>query len=125
MSILYKTDVRFPDSILVRNFTGVVEVDDIIRSWEYLLGSDLLRENIIGVINDLSDCELRMNISAFQTLIAFLKENDRLKKIKLAVVSSNPKIVVFPALGEQKEHNLRIKPFTTIEAAEYWITDQE
>lgn len=121
MSIVYVKHDLYPESILIRNFIGKVDVDAIIDSWEYLKQNKLIDKKIKGVINNLTGCELIMNMESFKTLIAYLKKEDYIKKIKLAVISDNPKTMVFPFLGENQESELKIKPFSTMEAAVNWI----
>ncbi len=121
MSIVYIKHDLYPESILIRNFIGQVNVNDIINSWEYLNQNKLIDKKIKGVINNLSGCELIMDMESFKTLITYLKKEDSIKKIKLAVISDNPETMVFPFLGENQESELKIKPFSTMEAAVNWI----
>ena len=121
MSILYRKHEIFPESILIRDFEDCVTVDEIIASWEYLLSNSLLSNITKGVINNLTGCNLQMNIESFKRLIAYLRSQEIFKSIKLAVVCDNPQIIVFPTLGEVKITDLNIKPFTTVEAAVDWI----
>ena len=121
MSIVYENHSLYPESILIRNFIGKVGVDEIIDSWEYLIENNLIKETTRGVINNISVCNLVLDMGSFETLITYLKKKDYLKKIKLAVICNNPKTIIFPVLGESMESDLKIKPFSTVEAAVHWI----
>ncbi|MBS2097609.1 hypothetical protein [Carboxylicivirga linearis] len=123
MSILYKKHSDFPDAILIRDFKNSVDVNEIINSWENLKENDLLTDKLKGVINNLLDCDLNMNMDSFKMLMGYLKQNECFYKIKLAVICNKPKIVVYPTLGEEKEGALKIKPFSTIDAAVEWIIE--
>ncbi len=123
MSILYKNHPQYPDFILIRNFTGKITVNEIIDSWDFLLNQQLLTDKTKGVINNLTKSELDMNIESFSTLINYLKKNDNLKRLKLAVICDTPGTTVFPMLGELRVKELNIKPFSTEEAAISWIMD--
>ena len=123
MSIYYRNHEEYPELILIRDFTGKVGVEDIIESWEYIVSNDLIKDTTIGVINNLSGCELQMDMDGFKTLMVFLRKQEYLKRIKLAVLCDTPDIIVFPALAEKKEHELRIKPFSTMDAAESWLLE--
>ena len=46
MSFNYRRHYIHPDSILIRDFVEAVNVNEIIASWEYLLGNDLLDDKI-------------------------------------------------------------------------------
>jgi hypothetical protein len=122
MSIEYVKHNLYPESILIRNFIGKVDVNNIIDSWEYLNKNKLIDKNIKGIINNLTGCELIMDMESFKILIAYMKKEDYIKKIKLAVISNNPETIVFPFLGENQESGLKIKPFSTMEAAVDWIS---
>ena len=121
MNIRYEKHDLYPEAILVRNFIGVVGVKEIIESWTFLIENNLVTESLKGVINNLNGCDLSMNMESFKTLITFMKEQDCLKRIKLAVICDNPKTIVFPLLGQTEENELNIRPFSSIEAAVHWI----
>lgn len=121
MSIEYIKHYLHPEKILIRNFIGKVDVNNIIYSWEYLHKNKLIDKNIKGIINNLTGCELIMDMESYKILIAYLKKEDSIKKIKLAVISDIPETIIFPFLGENQESELKIKPFSTMEAAVDWI----
>lgn len=121
MGIKHKKNELYPDSILVRDFIGEVSVKEIIESWEYLIENQLIQDTTKGVINNLQGCDLCMDMDSFQILISFLKKHEHLTRIKLAVICDKPENIVFPALGERKEPELHIKPFSTMDAAVDWI----
>lgn len=121
MPINYSLNSHYPESILIRKFEGQVELRDILNSWNYMMKNNLLTNRVIGIINDLRDCELKMNMDNFELLINFLKSNSRFTSIKLAVISNNPEVVKFPSFAEKFVPELSIKPFTTEEAAVHWI----
>ena len=124
MGISYRKHHLYPESILVRDFTGKVGVQDIIKSWDYIIEHKLIEDTTKGVINNLSACDLQMNLESFDTLIAYLKEQKQLSSLKLAVICDNPRTIVFPTLGEAKERSLQIKPFSTMEAARNWVLNE-
>ena len=121
MSIFYRKHELYPESILIRDFADKVSVENIINSWDTLLEQGMLTSNIKGVINNISGCELAMDLDSFYTLIDYIKSKDVLRSIKLAVVCNNPSMIVFPIMGETEVKELHIKPFSTIEAAVDWI----
>ena len=123
MSIIYEKCDSHPESILIRKFIGKVNACDIIDSWEFLIENKLIDEKIKGVINDLTGCELLMDMEGFKTLIDYIKKQDFIKIIKLAVISDSPKTIVFPFLGEKQEKEMKIKPFSTLKAAVDWVSN--
>ncbi len=123
MSIVYKKHELYQDSILIRDFFGCVGVNEIIESWEYLIASKLITSSVKGVINNLTQCDLQLDMESFKTLIAYLKKQEALKGVKLAVICHNPLTIVFPTLGELFEQDLMIKPFSTMIAAVAWVME--
>lgn len=121
MGIYYRKHERYPESILIRDFAGEVTVDEIIGSWKYLISNNMISDDTLGIINNLTNCDLQMDMAGFKDVINFMKTQDLLKKVKLAVICDDPKTIVFPALGEQKEDELKIKPFSTMNAAVDWV----
>lgn len=121
MSIEFKKHETFPELILIRDFRGVVTIADIIASWENLIENRLITPNIKGVINNLTGCELKMEIKNRTILFDYLKQKAELKNLMLAVISNNPNMIVIPTLGEIEVNEVRIKPFSTFQAAESWI----
>lgn len=124
MAISYRNHNVYPNNIYIRDFEGKVDVQEIIDSWEFLLNSNLIKPDTKGIINNLIHCELDMNMDSFKTLMAYLNQHQELKNIKLAVLSVDPKIIVFPTLGETTQRDLKIRPFTTEEAAVIWIIEE-
>lgn len=121
MSITHHKHDLYPETILIREFTGEISVDDNIDSWKYIEENKMINYQTKGIITILSECDLMMNLSSFDRLIAFLKQQQFLKGIKLAVVCDNPKTIIYPILGENKHSILKIKPFSTLKAAVEWI----
>ena len=83
MGFVYKKDDLYPDSILIRDFVGQVNVTEIINSWEYLLENDLIKSGIKGVIDNIIDCQLQMELDSFRILLDYLKKQERLRMLKL------------------------------------------
>ena len=123
MVIKFENYNEFPDLILVRKFSGEVEVDSIIESWKFLIENNLIKKTHLGVINDLTNCELLMNNKGFSTLTDYLINQEILKPLKLAVICNSPNKIIFPILGEKDVKELKIKPFYTLEAAVDWIVN--
>lgn len=121
MGFEYIKHERYPKEILIRNFVNDVCVNDIIDSWKYLIENKLIDKSIKGVINNLTECNLFLDFNSFQILLSFLKEQESLKGIKLAVICDTPGKTVFPILGGLETDELEIKPFSTVEAAVSWI----
>jgi len=124
MTILYSYHKDYPESILVREFVGAIGISDIVDSWKYILNSGMIRPETKGIINVLLDCVLDMNMDDFCVNIDFIRNNEQLRRLKLAVLCDDPKIMVFPTMGQHGEPDLKIRPFSTERAAINWIIFQ-
>ena len=121
MNIQHKKYNLFPENILVRDFFDKVSAEDIIESWEIIIENKMITPTIKGVINDLTRCELDMDVNGFSTVIEYFKKHKEFKGVKLAVVCDSPGKLVFPMLGEHRYSEMQIKPFSSVEAAVSWI----
>ena len=121
MTVDYKRHDLFPQNILIREFSGEVIVADIIESWEYFINNKLLDEKVKGVINNLLTCKLNVDMESFNTLMTYMKKQNYLNGVKVAVVCDKPETLVFPMLAEHRYAALQIKPFSSIKAAAVWI----
>lgn len=121
MGISIKKHDQHPESILIRDLQGKLGFDEIMRSWEDLLASHLITPELKGIINDLSGCELDLDLKSFGVLTEYLKKHDKLKALRIATISTSPNTIVYPMLGDLKLKEFEIQPFSTMEAATSWI----
>lgn len=96
----------------MRKLTRKISVQEILKSWDYLLEDQLTTLQIRGVIINLVCCELKMSMDSFPILTDYIKMKDDFRRLKLAIVLDNPEIVIFPLPGELKQTDLSIKPFS-------------
>lgn len=124
MGIVFYPHIQHPDLILVRTFKGEIHVENILGSWRQLVINDLIPTSVLGIINDLRGAQLKMSMEDFQKLLSFIRSNEKIRKLKLAAVCSNPENMVFPTLAEFREKDLNIRPFSMMEAAVDWIINE-
>lgn len=121
MPITYVLDSNYPQSILVRQFENTVRLNDILSSWQFMENEKLIKPHVIGIINNLKNCQLEINMDDFGQLITFLKSHEQFKNLKLAVITENPDATLFPSYAEKFITDLNIRPFSSYEAALTWI----
>lgn len=121
MTIHFNSHKQYPHQIMIRTFEGTITVNEIIDSWEVFKNHPARTDKTVGLITDLTNCQLEMDMNGFQKLMTYLNAQDYLKKIKIAVLTDSPKTVVFPMLGENSEKDLKIKPFCLVQNAVKWI----
>lgn len=109
------------NKIINRCFCGKINLQDNIDSWNELF-ENVDFSTINGVLNDFTKAELTMELDEIYILLKFLNEKLlNLSKVKLAVISLKPEIIVFPTLAQNDFPNLKIRPFSTREAALNWL----
>lgn len=123
MSIQFRNHPDYPESILIRDLIGDVGVTEIIDSWENLIAGNFLKPGIRGVMNDLTECNLQLSSTSFTTLTDYLKSKAVFRGLKLAVICDCLKNIVFPTMGENFVSELKIRPFSTLQAAVNWILE--
>lgn len=117
----YHVEYIYKDNYLIRKFTGDINFQAVLNSWQYLVEHDLGKEEYIGIINDFSDASMKMELEELQQLLNYFKLNSEIfKKLKLAVIMTTPENVVFPIFA-QKISNFNIKAFSSLKSAEDWI----
>ena len=121
--VQYSNFSFYSEKILVRKFNGAIQASDIIDSWKYVLRNNMISNEIKGVANDICNTELLMDMNSFGELMSYIKKNPVLSKLKLAVICDTPDKTVFPVVGNMENKELRIKPFSTMEAAARWILE--
>lgn len=112
------------EEYLIRNFHGTFHVDEIIKSWEYLIKTKLQEKKYLGIINDFSNAQLKMKLDDLEQLLALFKKNMHLfKDLKLAVIMTTPDNVIFPIFAKDTSP-FNIAAFTTLKAAQNWVLDK-
>ena len=91
------------------------------KSWEILIASYNNLDQYKGILTSFLDADIKEEDSNLNVMVEFLKGNlDQLKDLKIAMVMNTP-MVTNTIIVSQKVKSLQIKPFSTIEAALYWI----
>ena len=109
------------DDVIIRRFSGDVDVEMIIASWDYIFHNVGETDSYRGVITDLLDANLMMDIPHLEVLMEYMQNNlEIFRNIKLAVLIDNTKVIL-PILAGRRNHEYKIMPFVTEKAAMLWI----
>ena len=120
-----KINLRYidDDRILVREIKGKVTFMDIFNSWQHLVRDGWLNPSLTGIINDFRDMELDAEVSDVKEVIGLIENNfDVFKGLRIAVIVDSYKNIVFPMMVEKLSKKVMIKPFSTFEAAQDWVS---
>ena len=109
------------DGVIVRHFSGEVCFEDMMESWNKLLDNYPNLDEYKGILTSFLDASVKPEDSNLNVMVEFLKAHlDQLKNLKIAMVMNTPMVTTTIILS-QKVKSLQIKPFSTVEAALYWI----
>jgi hypothetical protein len=118
------SELKYSDDskILIRSFTGMVSFDDVMESWKWLIRNDMIGNDLLGILNDFTQADLKMDPGNLELLMGlFLEYPEIFKRIKLAVVMTIPENIVLPMLANKKYPQFKIQAFSTIPAAWDWL----
>ncbi|MCZ4694695.1 hypothetical protein DWB61_06555 [Ancylomarina euxinus] len=113
----------FDQKILLREFSDDASIEDVIASFEEIMGMEMLANNVPGVITDLRNVKFEINTNVFKRVSSFLKNNPELYKYKFAAITISPLQVALVIIGNTVSTKLRTKPFSTLEAAVAWVCE--
>lgn len=109
------------NGVIIRRFYGEPSIEDMLDSWVKLLATYTNLKNYKGILTSFLDAEVKQEDHNLNVLVDFLKDYlDQLKDLKIAIVMDTP-MVTNTIIMSQKMKSLQIKPFTTVNAAMYWI----
>ena len=117
-------DVKYSDDlkILIRTFTGEVNFQEVMESWKWLIRNDMIGDDLIGILNDFTEANLKMDNENLEHLMLFFNEYSSIfKRIKLAVVMTLPANIILPILASRKYPQYKIQAFSTLDAARDWL----
>lgn len=108
---------------LIRKFTGEIDFKAILSSWQYLVENDLGNKKYVGIINDFSGVEMNLEMEELEQMMNFFRLNsDIFATLKLAVIMTTPKNMVFPMFA-QRISTFNIQAFSSLQSAERWMLD--
>ncbi len=106
--------------ILLREFHGKVQADDVVESFKYIF-EKYIDEDFSGIVSDFSHAKFAMGISDFQKVLKYIKRTPAIYNFQLAIVVNTPQKTIFPIIAKTKLKRLNIKPFSTLSAALDWL----
>ncbi len=120
-NIVYSEDTNL--KILTRTFKGIVTMTDIISSWEHVINDIPISNFQKGGISDYRGTDLRINIDDVYKLKNYFAANINIfKNLKTAQLVDTPTIAL-PMFFQMIFPDFQSKPFSTVEAAIYWINE--
>jgi len=119
-----KPEIKYSDDlkIMYRTFAGEVNFTEVMESWKWLIRNDMIGNDLIGILNDFSKAELKMDRKNLEHLMFLFKEYSTIfTRIKLAVVMTLPENIILPILASREYPQFKNQAFSTLEAAHNWL----
>ncbi len=107
-------------TIILRTFTKTMSKSEIIDSFKYLLDSKMLTSNNLGMITDIRESVLEIDVSDLEKMADFISNDKLLSNIKLAIIANSSNKAIYPILVNFKIGD-RLLPFNSIEEAKEWM----
>jgi len=107
--------------VIKRTFYNDITILDVMNSFEYLLENHLSEnDKFIALITDLKQSNLKFNLMDFRRMLSFIKQNNILANIPMAVIFDSPIHNLFPTIAS-KTLGIHVKPFNSMNEAIVWI----
>jgi len=110
-------------NIVIRIFRDEMTKRDIVDSFNHMINVGILNEDSIGLITDISNSTLELDMEDLEKMVVFISKNKILSHIKIAVIGDTPSKILFPTLANFKLGD-KFMPFSSVEDAKEWIKEQ-
>ncbi len=108
--------------ILFKYYFGLINIDDIVSSWEYAFTNNLIPEETKGFVLDYRNSNLNIKVEEHKDIVEFYKNHlEIFGNLKIAILTENSKDIVIPILVQNNDDGYFSKPFSTLESAIDWV----
>lgn len=108
--------------IFYKFYSGSVEFDDIVHSWNEIIENGLIPEKTHKFLLDYSKANYVSGPETARKIAQFYKQNQRIfSGAKIALIMQRPNQVIFPILVDAECAFMSVKPFYTLDAARNWL----
>ena len=108
--------------IFYKYYSGKVELDDIIHSWNEIIENDLIPEGTKRFLLDYSKANYASAPDTARQIAQFYTEHkDIFSGAQIALIMQRPDQVIFPVLVDAECPFMSVKPFYSFEGALYWL----
>jgi len=103
-------------------YLGDIRIDDITSSWDDAIKRKIIPNETIGFILEYRKANFLIPVSFYKRIPAYyLKHPEIFNGKRIAILTTNPKVIFIPLLVEIEDQGYQTKPFSTEEAAIRWI----
>ncbi len=109
--------------VLVQAYDDILLAEDLIKSWDILMESQMISKDILGVVSDYRSCDFQIDVADFESIYLFIRSNiHAILNLKFALVLDSPKVAIIQ-LFIKRYHLDSIQVFCSMEAAMDWIDE--
>lgn len=110
------------NKIIIRKIVGEINAQEVLDTFQTIV--DMVDDGFeaVGIINDLTEGKLNVQLNEIPKIATFLKENAHVfSELKMAACVSSPSTITIPLLVARQATKINIKAFNTVDAARQWI----
>jgi len=108
--------------ILIKQYNGIISIEDIIQTWIGAFMNGYFDKPIIGIINDYRNAVFDFTLKESNRIPEFLQQNlEYFGGKKIAVIADTPASIIYPIMIKNKDKGYVSQAFTTYEGAMQWI----
>ena len=108
-------------NLLFRSFSGKLTADMEIDMLQYAIDKGLVTEKIRGMVLDMREADFNLKVTEIEQILDYVYNQKSLARLKFALIADTPQKVIQPLLGEMLNKQVKLKPFSTEEAAMHWV----
>lgn len=118
----FKFEFDSKTGILYKYYYGSTTIDDLISSWDYGFENNLIPATVKGFILDYREASFCFNSSDWEKIPDYYRQHLSIfGNRKIAIITLNPKDIIVPFLVKRYDNGYQSEPFSTTEAAIYWV----
>lgn len=110
------------NKIIIRKIVGEINSQEVLDTFQTIV--DMVDDGFdaLGIINDLTEGKLKVQLSEIPKIASFLKKNSHVfSEVKMAACVNSPSTITIPLLVARQATKINIKAFNTVDAARQWI----
>lgn len=116
----YDTNSR----VFTKNYLGEVTLESITSSWNKLIEENRIPKETVGFILDYRKANFNMPLHKLKGISEYYRAHlDVFGGKRVAIVTESSKDIIVPVIVLKEDSGYESKPFSTIKAAQFWVTD--
>ena len=117
----YTLRTFYGKEVLFRSYDGQLTAGFEIEMLKYAVENGLINKNVRGMVLDMTSAHFNMEISEVRKIVDYVSADISLSSLKFAIIADTAEKVIFPLVGGIYKEQVKVRPFSTENAAIKWI----